>query len=271
MNVKYFFKISALILSCLLIFSSCISPDNSNQKNGNSADNTEELPPLTRSQRMIMNHIGAELTENGNIDVDGVIIDRRKKIVTFPAKINMWSGELEVVACNPRGRRHESLLITDINPFRLQLALILSGAKNGAEYAHDGIPRGTLFDVFIQFPEIGEKLYPIHHFIKNIDAEKMFSDYGWVFVGSNFSKNNVCLANIDGNLINVNSRDKNTIVSSLILKEKLENILEVNTDILKNITADIPELGKNFHEASLQRKMIPVKVILKRRVAPDDL
>lgn len=159
------------------------------------------VPKLNKAEKLIMQKIGAKLTEDQNLELDDIIINRRTKEITFPAKINMWEGPLEVLICTKKeGRLHESLLFTEIEPFKLQLMLILSGAKNGARnksFDEKGIPQGTLFDIDVK-PDHGKRV-PIENWLYNVVTKKQKERVGWVFVGSSF-RDGKCLANVEGNI-----------------------------------------------------------------------
>ena len=89
-------------------------------------------PPLDDAQEKFMRSIGGKLDQDGNVELDGIVVDRARREVSFPAYVNMSRGQLELIVCSPVGRRHESLLLAEINPLKLQLALILLGVRNGA-------------------------------------------------------------------------------------------------------------------------------------------
>jgi len=58
-----------------------------------------------------------------------VTLDKNKRIVTFPAVINMDHGMLEYFLVQSGGKTHESLLMTKVEPFHLHTAMLLLGAK----------------------------------------------------------------------------------------------------------------------------------------------
>jgi hypothetical protein len=63
------------------------------------------------------------------IDFRGIRIDKEKKTVTFPAVINMQSGMVEYLMVTDKGKTHESLLSTKIEPYDIQVAMLLLGIK----------------------------------------------------------------------------------------------------------------------------------------------
>ena len=67
-----------------------------------------------------------------SIDFRGIQIDKARRTVTFPASINMTDGLLEYLIVNDMGKTHESLLSTKIQPYDIQVAMLLLGIKPAA-------------------------------------------------------------------------------------------------------------------------------------------
>ena len=63
------------------------------------------------------------------IDFQGIQIDKENRTVTFPAAINMDGGMLEYLIVTEMGKTHESLLSTKIQPYDIQVAMLLLGIK----------------------------------------------------------------------------------------------------------------------------------------------
>jgi len=61
------------------------------------------------------------------VKINEIIINRNSRTVTFPARIKMTKGLIEVLLCKPQGKTHESLFVTDISHIELQTALLLLG------------------------------------------------------------------------------------------------------------------------------------------------
>lgn len=159
------------------------------------------LPPLSEAELRIMEKMGAELLPDQNIKLKNIIIHRREKEVSFPGRVNMTEGDLEVLICTPSGRTHESLLVSETNPFQLQLALYLLGAENGTRLSGREIPQGTLLNIDVQAD--GKKREPVENWLFNKRTSKCKVRNGWVFTGSSFTHDNQCLATEEGNLVNI--------------------------------------------------------------------
>lgn len=57
--------------------------------------------------------------------IGDVIFDEKTREIRFPTKVNMTEGLLEFLIVHQKGKVHESLLITDVSPTHLNLALTL--------------------------------------------------------------------------------------------------------------------------------------------------
>ena len=65
----------------------------------------------------------------GVFELGQVRLDKDKRTVSFPALVNLCEGNIEYVVVTATGKTHESLLRTTAEPYHLQLAFLLLGAK----------------------------------------------------------------------------------------------------------------------------------------------
>ena len=221
----------------LLFFSSCASV------NEEQAKKDEQLPPLSESELKILQIMGGRVLPDGNLAIGKVVINRKNNQISFPGSVNLTEGDLEVLICTPAGRTHESLLVSDIDPYHLQLALLLIGAENGIRKApvngenkpdnkDSGIAQGTLVDIFVKTDK--GKEVPVEHWLENKRKSAEKGQEGWVFVGSSFAsgKNKKCLATEEGNIVNIWS------FGNTILDNPAENGDEDN--YLVSLTKNMP-------------------------------
>jgi hypothetical protein len=192
--------------------------------------------PLTEQEISLLEKMGAKILADGSIEIGKVTIDRRKMEISFPAKLNLRSGDLEVLICTPSGRTHEGLIVAELDPFHLQLALILLGAENGLRAEGEHLPQGSL--LFIDVKAEGETRHSIEQWLfdKRNKCEKKNKD--WVFVGSNFTHDGVCLAKEEGNIVNVWSFG-NTILDNPSNDANYDDVFEV-------FTSNLPENKTNL-------------------------
>jgi hypothetical protein len=89
----------------------------------------------------------------GVFEVGGVRIFKKENRLEFPAQVNMANGLLEYLLVGAGGKLHESLLKTDIEPFNLQVALLLLGlevtAKPLREQGDPAMPQGDPVTIWV--------------------------------------------------------------------------------------------------------------------------
>ena len=70
-----------------------------------------------------------KLINPGVFEIEGVRLNKKAGTVEFDAFINMEKGLLEYLLVEKSGKVHESLLRTNIEPFNLQIALLMIGLE----------------------------------------------------------------------------------------------------------------------------------------------
>lgn len=68
-----------------------------------------------------------EKVGNGLYRLGDIVVDRNTRSITFPAQVNMDKGMLEYLIVHRKGKTHESLLNTLVDPYNLQIAFLLLG------------------------------------------------------------------------------------------------------------------------------------------------
>lgn len=144
-----------------------------------------------------------------------VTLDKNSREITMPGRINMVSGIIEFFACNPMGRTHESLLILDIEPLHLQLALIELGLKYGSNLRYQGDPRapkGDSLEIFVEWKIAGTKeRHRAEELILNDEQKRPMQKTNWVFTGARVA-NGVFTAQTTKNII-ATMRDPDSIIN----------------------------------------------------------
>ena len=69
----------------------------------------------------------------GILEIGAVRLDKNAGTVAFPAKINMDDGLIEYLMVSPDGATHESVLVSDVPPQEVHMAMVLLGAKGMAQ------------------------------------------------------------------------------------------------------------------------------------------
>jgi len=212
-------------------------------------------PSPEQIKQMIMNKIGAKLNNDGMIELGKITIDPSKKELIFDATLSNWNTEeLEVLISTPEGRAHEALLTTKVDPYKLQLALILLGAQNGGRMATGELQQGSLINIDIQsLHEKGQPRIPVESWLFNYKTNKRMKRSGWVFVGSSFDGGQ-CMASQEGNLVNIWSRG-NTILDNPEPTGNMDDFICVYGSKLPNSNFDIKTVPYELWK-------LPIKVFM---------
>ena len=123
------------------------------------------------------------------VEIDGVVpID-----VNDPDAPDVY---LELIACSPDTREHESLVVTAARPSDVHAALLLIGLEPGrpGAFVWEGddvryiAPEGDALTVEIRTlgPNGQERTDPVRAWVRNARTGERFPDRAWVFAGSRF-------------------------------------------------------------------------------------
>lgn len=108
-----------------------------------------ETPGQVQSPALF-NQLGDGLFVMGNVRIDS-----KARQVAFPATVNMQAGPLEYLIVTATGKVHESLLITEVEPYHLQAAMLLLGAKGSqAPHTAGAVPSAINREALAKLPEI---------------------------------------------------------------------------------------------------------------------
>ena len=205
--------------------------------------------PLTAQDEALLKKIGARTDAAGNIMIGCAFLRKNDRTISFPGRINIRQGTIEVLVSTRRGRMHESLIVTELDPFQLQMALILAGYRNGDRNTADAFHIEVIPDTSVRIP-IEEWLY-------DSTAEKNMSRGSWFFAGSSFREGR-CLASLEGNLININSLDKNTVLNAALDKDAAMHEYIVRKDRMPQAKLKNPDSPlEGFEDTPVRVLLIP--------------
>ncbi len=149
------------------------------------------LPVIIFAQRgndAALNSNPIEKLDSNRYKIGNAIINSQERTVSLQGKINLQKGMIEVVACAPGGKMHESVLVIDVVPYHLQVALLLLGLKyvGGLEYQGDPKqPQGDSVDITVTWSMNGkDTTVHVEDLVWNIEQSKPMERISWVFVGS---------------------------------------------------------------------------------------
>ena len=137
------------------------------------------------------------LVENlgsGRYRIGSVELDRAASEIYLTGEVNMDSGLVELFACGPRGKLHESVLRLDVSPHHLQVALLLIGLTpgGGVEFQGDpSIPTGDPVEIWVEWEvaadgdgEATTVRRRAEDLVYNMAADAPMARTPFVFVGS---------------------------------------------------------------------------------------
>ncbi len=156
---------------------------------------TIHMPPLTK--------IGKGIYRLGSIQ-----INKRTSTVTFPAEVNMDKGLVEYLLVQSSGKTHESVLRTEVDPYFLNIALLLCGLEGtpkpismqGANEKIQGTP------VTIELVYHKDKSTLRHQaeewIVKKQNHKSEIPQLSWIYTGSIVQQGEF-LAQVQGSIIAV--------------------------------------------------------------------
>lgn len=136
-----------------------------------------------------------------------VRLDKDKRTVSFPASVNMREGNIEYVVVTATGKTHESLLRTTAEPYHLQLAFLLLGAKGAGTNALPEDPARSLPGerVEIEFSwDAGGRTnsFRAEEFVHDRKANGPARRGNWIYTGSRLREDGFA-AQLDGSIISL--------------------------------------------------------------------
>ena len=140
----------------------------------------------------------------GVYKVGAVIIDRTQNEIRVEGEVNMQRGAIEYLACARGGKLHESVLVIDVKPYELQVALLLLGLEPGGNLEYQGdarTPQGDSLEIRVQWDEKGAmKKHRAEDFVFNLAEKRAMTPTPWIFTGSKI-ENGVFVANVERSLV----------------------------------------------------------------------
>jgi hypothetical protein len=136
-----------------------------------------------------------------------VQFDKVKSTVNFPASVNQREGNIEYVIVTTTGKTHESLLRTTVEPYHLQIALLLLGAKGAGTNALPGDPSqplpGDRVEIELSWNADGKvQRFRAEDFVHDRQAGRAASRGQWIYTGSRLREDGFA-AQVDGSIVSL--------------------------------------------------------------------
>ena len=143
----------------------------------------------------------------GIFELGKVRFDKNQGTVRFPAAINQTENDIEYLLVTSFGKTHESLLRTDAEPYHIQLALLLLGAKDAGtnSFPQDNtlpLP-GTPVTIELSWKvKDKEQRARAEEFVYNLQTKSVMAKGDWIFNGSRVV-DGTFIAQQDGSIVSV--------------------------------------------------------------------
>lgn len=123
------------------------------------------------------------------ISLGTVQVDPELRCVLATGYVNQVEGAIELLACGPGGKVHESVLVLEVNPVDLQSALLLIGLKSGPPMRELGMgpPQGDAVTIWVTWEHEGRRVaQPLESLAYEWKKKRPLRTEGWIFNGSLF-------------------------------------------------------------------------------------
>lgn len=143
----------------------------------------------------------------GVFELGQVRLDKDKRTVSFPASVNLREGHIEYVVVTAIGKTHESLLRTTAEPYHLQLAFLLLGAKGAGTNSLPEDPAKSLpgDKVEIEFTWSADgktNSFRAEDFVHHRKANGPARRGDWIYTGSRLREDGFA-AQLDGSIVSL--------------------------------------------------------------------
>jgi len=173
----------------------------------------------------------------------GVRIDWSARAVEVDGVIVLREGPLELFACSPRTREHESIIAVKARPMHVFQAMGLIGLEPGSPVRYDAEcdrpipPRGETLDLAVRYGTGDEaRVIPLETWMLDVSRRRPPEPIEWVFAGSRTFDNGRFGADADGTVICVVDFDTALIaVGSLHTADNEQLWLTANTEAIPPI------------------------------------
>lgn len=171
------------------------------------AETPAQDPPPSGFARESATNAPLKQIRPGVFELGQVLLDKDKRTVSFPASVNLREGNIEYVVVTATGKTHESLLRTTAEPYHLQLAFLLLGAKGAGTNTLPEDPARTLPGdrVEIEFSWNADERtnsFRAENFVHDRKANAPARRGDWIYTGSRLRDDGFA-AQLDGSIVSL--------------------------------------------------------------------
>ncbi len=174
----------------------------------------------------------------------GVRIDWKGLVVEVEAKVVLRKGPLELLACSPQTREHESIFVVAARPSHIFQAMGLIGLEAGRPVRYDEqqgrllAANGEPVEIKVRYRDrSGNRTVPVEKLLATLNGKRPPASVNWVFAGSRPIGDGLFGADLEGTVICVVDFDTALIsLGSLHSADNEQLWLSANPD-------EIPPVG----------------------------
>jgi hypothetical protein len=172
--------------------------------------------------------------EDGKYKLGNLLIDNDLKEITIPGKVNMQKGLIEVFAASPGGKLHETIIVLDIIPYHLQVALLLLGltpVDPNLFATEDDLGKHGQLKILVKC-KVGEveQLYRAEELVWDLTNNQVMQQTNWIFRGSKIIEGIFVADKIKSLITTYN--DPTTIIDNPLVTGKNDEVYQVNSNIV---------------------------------------
>ena len=155
-----------------------------------------------------------KMVSPGLFELGEIKLNQRQRTVAFPAVLNMKDGELEYFLVTSYGKKHESLLRTEVQPYHIHLAMLFLNVETRPSTvstpppAHIQNPSsapipGNKITIEVSWQAEGKAVsFAAEELLFNVQARTALSQDAWVYNGSSIWDGRF-LAQREGSLVSL--------------------------------------------------------------------
>ncbi len=175
------------------------------------------------------------VVDSATYQVGSVLLDKEARRITVPGWVNMQEGLVEYLAVTPDGKTHEAVLVLDVQPLHLQVALLLLGLESGSPLAYQGdstMPDGDSVSLFVGWlgPDGDSVRVGAHLLVATLKDQSAMPENRWIFTGSYVFEGRF-IADIEGSIIATYS-DPAAILNNPLDTRFDDTVLGANKNVL---------------------------------------
>jgi hypothetical protein len=188
--------------------------------------------------------------KEGVYQIGNLTLDVNENEITMPGRIRKTEGIVEYLATGELGKTHETVLILDVEPINLQVALLRLGMEFGGNLRYQGdplTPKGDPVEIWVEWevnkPREGEApaeptdqrykraLHRAEDLVYDITEGAPMEHTNWIFTGGRIINNRIFTPQATKSII-ATYRDADAIFNNPLPGGTDDNTYRVNSELV---------------------------------------